>query len=197
MVNRAAPSRESAEKPPYRFRNSLGDPRMALFAPRVTARLLQGVFALIFLAATILLLFIELHTVLSLRYLTGGVLIAAAPAAVFLPAMNGRDIKPWMVVLPGMDFLAFAIIRLESTGAATNPMVMMLTLPAIWAGLMRSWRSIAVIAVLSVAVITPDIVVLTQGRLTEPNADRAIMLIGMLPLVMILGRSPHTRWRAS
>ena len=65
-------------------------------------------------------------------------------------------------------------------------MVMMLTLPAIWAGLMRSWRSIAVIAVLSVAVITPDIVVLTQGRLTEPNADRAIMLIGMLPLVMIL-----------
>lgn len=193
MANGAAPSRESAEEPAYRFRNALGDPRVALLAPRVTARLLQGVFALIFVAATILLLFIEPRTVLSLPYLIGGVLIAAATAAVFLPAMNGRVVHPWMVVLPGLDFLAFAIIRLESTGAATNPMVMMLTLPAIWAGLMRSWRSIAVIAVLSVAVITPDIVVLTQGRLTESNADRAVMLIGMLPLVMILGAvAAHT-----
>ncbi|MFN3707788.1 sensor histidine kinase [Microcella sp.] len=163
------------------------DPRVSLLSPRLTARLLQGVFAVIFLAATLLLLVIEPAIVATPAYLIGGALIGTATALVLIPAMNVPNYQPWMLALPVLDYVAFAIIRTESTGAGTNPMVMMLTLPAIWAGLMRSRWALATIAALSVAVIVPDLYVLSLGTLSGRDADRAIMLIAMLPLVMVLG----------
>jgi two-component system, OmpR family, phosphate regulon sensor histidine kinase PhoR len=166
---------------------ALVDPRVSLLAPRLTARLLQGVFAVIFLAATLLLLVIEPSIVASPAYLVGGILIATATGLVLVPGMNAPTYRGWMLALPALDFVAFAIIRTESTGAGTNPMVMMLTLPAIWAGLMRSRAALATIAALSLAVVVPDIYVLSQGVLSERDADRAVVLIAMLPLVMVLG----------
>ncbi|MGY6497839.1 MAG: histidine kinase dimerization/phospho-acceptor domain-containing protein, partial [Microcella sp.] len=172
---------------------SLVDPRVSLLSPRLTARLLQGVFAVIFLAATLLLLIIEPAIVTSPAYLTGGLLVGAATALVLLPAMNAPNYQNWMLALPALDFIAFAIIRTESTGAGTNPMVMMLTLPAIWTGLMRSRVALAAIAALSIAVIVPDLYVLSLGTLSERDADRAVVLIAMLPLVMVLGAvAAHT-----
>lgn len=144
-------------------------------------------FAIIFLAATLLLLVIEPSIVRSPAYLVGSALIATATLLAFAPAMNVHRYQPWMLALPALDYVAFAIIRVESTGAGTNPMVMMLTLPAIWAGLMRSRVALATIAALSVAVIVPDLYQLAQGTLSERDADRAIVLIAMLPLVMVLG----------
>ncbi|MGY6498314.1 MAG: sensor histidine kinase, partial [Microcella sp.] len=166
---------------------TLVDPRASLLSPRLTARLLQGVFAVIFLAATLLLLIIEPPIVATPAYLVGSVLIGVATVLVLVPAMNAPTYQTWMLALPALDYVAFAIIRTESTGAGTNPMVMMLTLPAIWAGLMRSRLALAAIAVLSVAVIVPDLYVLSLGTLSEADADRAIVLIAMLPLVMVLG----------
>lgn len=167
--------------------DSLVDPRVSLLSPRLTARLLQGVFAIIFLAATLLLLALDPAIVATPAYLAGGLLVGAATALVLIPAMNAPTYQTWMLALPALDYIAFAVIRTESTGAVANPMVMMLTLPAIWAGLMRSRLALATILVLSIAVIVPDIFVLSQGSLSARDADRAIVLIAMLPLVMVLG----------
>lgn len=154
--------------------------------PGVTARLLQGAFATIFLAATVLLLIIEAPLAASAPYLIGAGFVAVATLLILLPGINAPSYQPWMLAIPGLDFAAFAIIRTVSTGDGTNPMVMMLTLPAVWAGLMRSRIALATIGVLSVLVVVPDMVLLARGELGEADADRAVVLIVMLPLVMIL-----------
>lgn len=154
--------------------------------PGVTARLLQGAFATIFLAATVLLLIIEAPLAASAPYLIGAGFVAVATLLILLPGINAPTYQPWMLAIPGLDFAAFAIIRTVSTGDGTNPMVMMLTLPAVWAGLMRSRIALATIGVLSVLVVVPDMVLLARGELGEADADRAVVLIVMLPLVMIL-----------
>ncbi|RZS56385.1 signal transduction histidine kinase [Microcella putealis] len=154
--------------------------------PGVTARLLQGAFATIFLAATVLLLIIEAPLAASAPNLIGAGFVAVATLLILLPGINAPSYQPWMLAIPGLDFAAFAIIRTVSTGDGTNPMVMMLTLPAVWAGLMRSRIALATIGVLSVLVVVPDMVLLARGELGEADADRAVVLIVMLPLVMIL-----------
>ncbi len=154
--------------------------------PGVTARLLQGAFATIFLAATVLLLIIEAPLAASAPNLIGAGFVAVATLLILLPGINAPTYQPWMLAIPGLDFAAFAIIRTVSTGDGTNPMVMMLTLPAVWAGLMRSRIALATIGVLSVLVVVPDMVLLARGELGEADADRAVVLIVMLPLVMIL-----------
>ena len=154
--------------------------------PGVTARLLQGAFATIFLAATVLLLIIEAPLAASAPNLIGAGFVAVATLLILLPGINAPTYQPWMLAIPGLDFAAFAMIRTVSTGDGTNPMVMMLTLPAVWAGLMRSRIALATIGVLSVLVVVPDMVLLARGELGEADADRAVVLIVMLPLVMIL-----------
>ncbi|HET8956909.1 MAG TPA: ATP-binding protein [Microcella sp.] len=154
--------------------------------PGVTARMLQGAFATIFLAATVLLLIIEAPLAASAPYLIGAGFVAVATLLILLPGINAPTYQPWMLAIPGLDFAAFAIIRTVSTGDGTNPMVMMLTLPAVWAGLMRSRIALATIGVLSVLVVVPDMVLLARGEPGEADADRAVVLIVMLPLVMIL-----------
>lgn len=155
-------------------------------SPGVTARLLQGAFAAIFLAATVLLVFIEAPIIVRPAYLIGAGLVAIATLLTLLPAINAPSYQPWMLAIPGLDFAAFAIIRTVSTGDAINPMVMMLTLPAVWAGLMRSRLALLTIGVLSVLVVVPDVVLLGRAQLAEDDADRAVVLIVMLPLVMTL-----------
>lgn len=155
-------------------------------SPGVTARLLQGAFAAIFLAATVLLVFIEAPIVVSPAYLIGAAFVAVATLLILLPAINAPSYQAWMLAIPGLDFAAFALIRTVSTGDGTNPMVMMLTLPAVWAGLMRSRLALVAIGVLSVLVVVPDMVLLAREQLAPDDADRAVVLIVMLPLVMIL-----------
>lgn len=154
--------------------------------PRVTARQLQGTFAAIFVAATLLLAVIEAPLIGTPPYLMGSAFIAAATLLIFLPAMQAPEYRPWMLVLPGLDFAAFAIIRTVATGEAANPIVMMLVLPAVWAGLMRSRMALAAIAIFSVLVIVPDLLLLRGGGLRDADADRAIMHVALLPLVMVL-----------
>lgn len=155
-------------------------------SPGVTARLLQGAFAAIFLAATVLLVFIEAPIIVSPAYLIGAAFVAVATLLILLPAINAPSYQAWMLAIPGLDFAAFALIRTVSTGDGTNPMVMMLTLPAVWAGLMCSRLALVAIGVLSVLVVVPDMVLLAREQLAPDDADRAVVLIVMLPLVMIL-----------
>ncbi|WAB84733.1 ATP-binding protein [Microcella daejeonensis] len=157
-----------------------------LVSPRYTARLLQTTFFIIFGLATVLLLAIEFEVVANLRYVAA---IAMVTIATLLPLLRGFQnpyYRPWMLALPILDFLAFFIIRLDGTGGVTNPMVMMLALPAVWVGVVKSRRAIAILVPFVLAVIAPDVLLLARGRLEEANADRAIMLIAVFPVVMLL-----------
>lgn len=157
-----------------------------LVSPRYTARLLQTTFFIIFGLATALLLVLAPAVVADPRYLAGTVMVAVATALPLLKRFRNPYYRPWMLALPILDFVAFFLIRLEGTGGVTNPMVMMLALPAVWVGVVKSRRAIAALVPFVLAVISPDIALLARGVLDESNADRAIMLIAVFPVVMLL-----------
>ena len=157
-----------------------------LVSPRYTARLLQTTFFIIFGLATALLLVLAPAVVADPRYLAGTAMVAVATALPLLKRFRNPYYRPWMLALPILDFVAFFLIRLEGTGGVTNPMVMMLALPAVWVGVVKSRRAIAALVPFVLAVISPDIALLARGVLDESNADRAIMLIAVFPVVMLL-----------
>lgn len=156
-----------------------------LVSPRYTGRLLQGVFLILFLMATAILLVISPENVFNRSYPVAILLILLASALPFLPSFRVPRYQPWMFAMPALDFIAFLILRLEGTGGVTNPMVMILSLPAVWIGLARSRRALVLFVPIVYAVIVPDIVQLTAGVLNESDADRSIMLIVVYPLAML------------
>ncbi|KRF33159.1 cell wall metabolism sensor histidine kinase WalK [Yonghaparkia sp. Soil809] len=156
-----------------------------LVSPRYTARLLQGTFALLFALASIMVLALEPQIVLQPLYAIGASLIAAATALPFLPAFRASYYRPWMLAMPLLDFAGFLFVRLEGTGGVANPMVMMLALPAVWVGLVKSKAALAALGPAVVVVIVPDLVLLARGSLDEELSDRAVMLVAMFPIVMM------------
>lgn len=157
-----------------------------LVSPRYTARLLQTVFFVIFGLATLLLLVLEFAVVADPRYLVGLAMVTIATALPLMKRFRNPYYRPWMLLMPVLDFLAILVIRLEGTGGVTNPMVMILALPAVWVGLVKSRRAIAALVPFVIAVIVPDIIAVSGGELDESAADRAIMLIAVFPVVMVL-----------
>ncbi len=156
-----------------------------LVSPRYTARLLQTAFFVIFGLATALLFMVERELVVNPMYGTGILLVTVATAMPLLPGFRNPRYRPWMLAMPMLDFLAFIAIRLESIGGPTNPMVMMLALPAVWVGLVKYRLAIALLLPFVIAVIVPDIVRVAGGGLDEATEDRAIMLIAVFPVVML------------
>lgn len=156
-----------------------------LVSPRYTARLLQGTFALLFLLATIVVVALEVETVTNPLYASGAALILIATVFPLLPAFRSVRYRPWMIAMPLLDFAAILLIRLEGTGGITNPMVMILAMPAVWVGLVKSRRALAALTPAVIAVVIPDIVLVAQGALDEASADRAVMLVATFPIVMM------------
>lgn len=156
-----------------------------LVSPRYTGRLLQGVFLILFLMATGILLVISPENVINRTYPVALLLVALASVLPFLPAFRVPRYRPWMLTMPALDFIAFLILRLEGTGGVTNPMVMILSLPAVWIGLTRSRTALVVFVPIVYSVIVPDIVLVSRRALDQSDADRAIMLIIVFPLAML------------
>lgn len=157
-----------------------------LVSPRYTARLLQTTFFVVFGLATVLLLVIDLDTVAHPFYLSGAAMVTIATVLPLLKRFRNPHYRPWMLAMPILDFLAFLLIRLEGTGGVTNPMVIMLSLPAVWVGLIKSRLAIAILVPFIVAIIVPDIVRVAENGLDESTADRALMLIAVFPIVTVL-----------
>lgn len=157
-----------------------------LVSPRYTARLLQTGFFVIFVLATALVLALDSELVLGPGYLLGVVLICVTTAMPLLPQFRNPYYRPWMLAMPILDFLAFAAIRLEDTGGVTNPMVMMLALPAVWVGVIKSRLAIGILAPFVLAVVVPDVINIAEGGLDESTSDRSMMLIAAFPIVMLL-----------
>lgn len=156
-----------------------------LVSPRYTARLLQGTFALLFLLATLVVVALEPATVTNPFYAGGAALVLVATAFPLLPAFRNVRYRPWMIAMPLLDFAAILLIRLEGTGGITNPMVMILTMPAVWVGLVKSRRALAMLMPAVLAVVVPDALLVARGALSESTADRAVMLIATFPIVMM------------
>lgn len=156
-----------------------------LVSPRYTARLLQGTFALLFLLATLVIVVLEPETVTNPLYAGGTALALVATALPLVPAFRNVRYRPWMMAMPLLDFAAILFIRLEGTGGITNPMVMILAMPAVWVGLVKSRRALAALMPAVLAVVVPDAVLVAQGALDEASADRAVMLIATFPIVMM------------
>ncbi|WP_168914816.1 sensor histidine kinase [Microcella flavibacter] len=157
-----------------------------LVSPRYTARLLQTGFFIIFGLATLLLLMLEFEVVAGPPYLIGIAMVTIATALPLMKRFRNPYYRPWMLLMPVLDFLAIFVIRLEGTGGVTNPLVMILALPAVWVGIVKSRWAIVALAPFVVAVIVPDIVAVASGGLDQSAADRATMLIAVFPVVMLL-----------
>ena len=157
-----------------------------LMSPQYTAQILQTVFFAIFGLATMLLLVLEFAIVVHPSYLTAVVMVTLATALPLLRPFSSLHYRPWMLAMPILDFLAILVIRLEGASGVTNPMVMMLALPAAWVGIVHSRAAIAILAPFVVAIIAPDVALIVGGTLDESSSDRAIMLITVFPIVIIL-----------
>ena len=156
-----------------------------LVSPRYTARLLQGTFLLIFLLASVVVLALDPDLAMSPAYGVGLALVITASVLPLLPAFRVAYYRPWMLAMPLLDFAAFTVLRLEGTGGVTNPMVMMLALPAVWIGLVKSRGALVALLPGVVAVVVPDLVLLIEGALVGADADRAAMLVVIFPIVMM------------
>lgn len=157
-----------------------------LMSPQFTGRLLQGVFLVLFLMATAVLLVIAPENIFNRSYPVAVLLVVLASALPFLPGFRAPRYQLWMLAMPALDFIAFLILRLEGTGGVTNPMVMILSLPAVWVGLTRSRTVLIVFVPIVYAVIVPDLTQLARSALNESDADRALMLIVVYPLAILL-----------
>lgn len=164
-------------------RSTAGDP---ILSPRLTGRLLQTTFLMLFLFATALLLVIEPAAALTPSYGAGLALIVIVSIGTYLPAFDGPRHRPWMLAMPLADFMAFVLVRLEGTGGVTNPMIMMLMIPAAWFGLASSRRALLLIVPAVIAVVTPDIAIALAGGLPRALADRTLVVIVVFPMVAIL-----------
>ncbi len=156
-----------------------------LLSPRYTARLLQPVFLAVFLFGTVVITVTRPDQVSS-RYLLASALVLVATALPFLPAFDRIGLRPWMMLMPALDFGAFILLRTEGLGGATNPLVMALWLPAIWVGLLRSRAALLAFLPLPIGVIAPDVWRLSAGVLSPDDAARAVTLIAIFPLVMVI-----------
>ncbi|MBA8848701.1 sensor histidine kinase [Microcella alkalica] len=154
-----------------------------LLSPRFTGRLLQTTFFLLFLIATLLLLAISPEVVMSAPYGVGFALIVLSTIVPYLPVFDDTAYRPWMLAMPIADFLAFVSLRLEATGGVTNPMIMMLMIPAAWFGLAASRRTLLLMVPAVLAVVTPDIALIIAGGLTDTMAERTIVVIVVFPAV--------------
>lgn len=157
-----------------------------LISPRYAGRLLQTAFLGVFLFGTVVIAFVRPEVVLSARYGIAAMLVFGATALPFLPSFGATTLRPWMMLMPALDYVAFIVIRSEGLGGATNPLVMALTLPAIWIGLQRSTAALLAFLPLPFGVIVPDVVRIVTGVLNENDAARAVTLIVIFPLIMLI-----------
>lgn len=157
-----------------------------LISPRFTARLLQAVFLGVFVFGSTVIAIVRPEVVLTQRYGIALVLVVTATALPFIRGFGRSGMRAWMLLLPALDFGAFILVRTEGLGGATNPLVMSLTLPAIWVGLTRSRRALLAFLPLPFGVIVPDLVRLSTGVLNENDAARAVTLVVIFPTIMII-----------
>lgn len=157
-----------------------------LISPRHAGLLLQGVFMLIFGVCTIIILALDDSVVTGPLYAGGALVLVTASAILFLPLFRSSTYESWMIAVPLLDFLAILLVRLESTGGVTNPLLLMLVLPAIGLGMMKSRTALAALAPAAVAVVAPDALLIIDGQLSEAGRDRSAMIIAVFPTVMML-----------
>lgn len=157
-----------------------------LISPRDSGLLIQGVFMLIFGICIAILFVIDRGILTRPLFAVGAVVIAIATGLLYLPGFRSPWYRPWMIAIPLLDFLAIVIIRLETAGGATNPMILMLVLPAIAIGLMKSRWAIAALVPAALAIVVPDMFLVAGGQLAEASRDRALMVIPIFPLIVML-----------
>lgn len=155
-----------------------------LLSPAPTARLLQGSFAALFVVANAVLLLIAPQGVVPLTLVIAVILVGGATATAFSPAMRRADFQPWMTVVPFVDFAAIALIRLDQAGGPTNPMVMLLTLPALWLGVIGGFPPALALAVGATLVVSPDIALLLTTSGLDGTAQRTLMVVIIFPVAM-------------
>ncbi len=165
--------------------NTLLDDR-PLLSPRRTARLLQTSFLIVFVLFASVLLLVEPAAVLHPTFLLGSLLVLGASALPYAAAFDAPHYQRWMLVMPALDHLAILAIRTEGTGGVTDPMVLMLAMPAAWVGLARSKTALIAFVPMVLAVIIPDVVLVLDPGTVVAVGDRAVMLAVFYPIVMML-----------
>ncbi|WAB84736.1 ATP-binding protein [Microcella daejeonensis] len=165
--------------------NTLLDDR-PLLSPRRTARLLQTAFLLVFALSTTVLLLVDPDAALRPSFLMGSLLVVGATALAYTTAFDAPHYRLWMLTMPALDHLAIFAIRAEGTGGVTNPLVLMLAMPAAWVGLTASRAALALLTPMVLSVIIPDIVFVLDPATDVAAADRSIMLVAVYPIVMML-----------
>lgn len=157
-----------------------------LLSPRRTGRLLQTSFLIVFALSTLVLLVIDPGAALRPSYLVGAVMVFAISALPFTRRFDDPHYRLWMLVMPAVDHAAIVVIRADGTGGATNPLVLLLAMPAAWVGLARSRAALTLFAPMVLSVIVPDIIFVTSAGVDPAVADRSIMLAVVYPMVMML-----------
>jgi len=160
--------------------------RQAVISPRFTGRVLQGAFFGIFLFGVAIIALVEITAITTPAFAAGAAIIALATALPFLPGLDRWGRQPWSVVLPMLDFVGIAVIRIEGAGGVTNPLVLSLALPAVWAGVLRSRGALWAFLPAPFAVVLPDVVRLNANVLDDAAGDRAAVLVPIFPLLMVL-----------
>lgn len=155
-----------------------------LLSPVPTGRLIQFAFVVLFLGAHAVLFVIAPAAVMRFPTTVAFALVLAATAVTFSPALRGKVFHPLMALIPLADFAAIAITRIDQAGGVTNPAVMMLTLPAIWLGLIGGRMAIVGLIVGVLGVIAPDIHLLATTGELDPIAQRTVMLVIIFPIAM-------------
>lgn len=155
-----------------------------LLSPVPTGRLIQFAFVVLFLGAHAVLLVIAPAAVMRSTTIVALTLVVAATAVTFSPALRGTVFHPLMSLIPLADFAGIAITRIDQAGGVTNPAVMMLTLPAIWLGLIGGRTAIVCLIVGVLGVIAPDIHLLATASELDPIAQRTVMLVIIFPVAM-------------
>jgi signal transduction histidine kinase/PAS domain-containing protein len=155
-----------------------------LLSPAPTGRLIQGAFAVVFTAANILLIVMGGGGIEFVMLAASLTLVAAATAVAFSPALRGPQFHQWMVLVPLADFVAIGLLRMDQAGGVTNPMVMMLTLPAIWMGVIGGASAALALGAGTLLVVTPDLILLVGASELDATAQRTLMVITIFPVAM-------------
>lgn len=156
-----------------------------LISPRFTARLLQTVYFALFATGSAAVGIVAPEAITG-RFAIGAAMITVATVLPFLPRFPRDGFRAWMMLLPFLDFVGMAVIRSEGLGGVTNPLGLILPLPALWVGLLRSRRALWCFTPLPFLLVVPDIVRLASGVLDDASADRAIVLIPIYPVLIIV-----------
>ena len=92
-----------------------------------TGRLLQGGFLAVLLFGVAIIAVVHPPALNSPFFITGAALITVVTVASLLPWMRRLAVSPWATALPVLDFVGFAIVRADSAGGVTNPLMLALT----------------------------------------------------------------------